>query len=519
MTSNLPALPLAAIEPRLRWLLPADLYVAAWYDPTPANLGRVFEHLRTLQHVLFDYIARDAVRREMLAHEGAYEWQEDTLMFTDLAGFTALLESFAVYGQAGAEALLAVLNDYFAEMIAIISKAGGNLLEFTGDAMLARFPPHPQQHDSVRAVRAGLRMQRAMERFMHITTAQHALSLGMRIGIHRGRYMSATIGTPRRREYILLGSTVQDTKRAESLGTVGRVNVSPTVQAQLGETFRLEVGHEQHALVLDDLSNDELGDYDLAPGRRRTSSGVLLDRSTAGLVQAIDDMLQRTEQLASYLPRPILTLLVESAAERKIRPEFPDMTVMFVNLTSVPGVADLAHNSNERGLTDALSQTFALINAAVEARGGVLKNVACDHLGSSMLIYFGVPDAHTDDPIRAAASALTIREIATRHGGAMAAGFAVPVNCQIGIAYGPVFAAEVGEPRGRREFNVLGDTVNTAARLMARAAPQQILMTEPVYKQIASRFRCTGLDAVALKGKAVPVRLYALHEWLEHEQR
>lgn len=138
-----PASPLAIIEPRLRWLLPADLYVSVWLDPSPANLTRVFDHLRTLQHALYDYLPRDATRTSMLGAEGNFEWQAGTLMFTDLVGFTTLLESFAVYGRAGAEALLTVLNDYFAEMIAIISKAGGNLLEFTGDALLAQFPRHP----------------------------------------------------------------------------------------------------------------------------------------------------------------------------------------------------------------------------------------------------------------------------------------------------------------------------------------------------------------------------------------
>jgi class 3 adenylate cyclase len=56
------------------------------------------------------------------------------------------------------------------------------------------------------------------------------------------------------------------------------------------------------------------------------------------------------------------------------------------------------------------------------------------------------------------------------------------------LAHGPVFAAEIGEPRGRREYNVLGDTVNTAARLMARSEGSQVLLTEAVYRDIAHRF-------------------------------
>jgi class 3 adenylate cyclase len=89
-------------------------------------------------------------------------------------------------------------------------------------------------------------------------------------------------------------------------------------------------------------------------------------------------------------------------------------------------------------------------------------------------------------------------------------GSAVTVTCQIGIARGPVFSAEIGEPRGRREFNVLGDTVNTAARLMGRAGSNQILMTEAVYERIAHRFDCDVLEPIVLKGKAAPTPVFAL---------
>ena len=57
--TDTPTNPLLSLERQLRWLLPADLYAAAWIDPAPAKLMKVFEHLRTLQHVLIDYVPRD----------------------------------------------------------------------------------------------------------------------------------------------------------------------------------------------------------------------------------------------------------------------------------------------------------------------------------------------------------------------------------------------------------------------------------------------------------------------------
>ncbi len=73
-----------------------------------------------------------------------------------------------------------------------------------------------------------------------------------------------------------------------------------------------------------------------------------------------------------------------------------------------------------------------------------------------------------------------------------------------------MFAAEIGEPRGRREFNVLGDAVNTAARLMGRANANQILLTQSVYAAIADRFPATPLGSLLLKGKSQPIPVFDL---------
>jgi len=507
--------PLVAIEPRLRHLLPADLYAAAWVTPSSSVLMKVFEHLRTLQRILYDYVPRHVSEALPNPGESRYEWQDGALMFTDLAGFTPLLEANAVSGSAGAESLLNVLNAYFAEMIEIISKSGGNLLEFTGDAMLVQFPADQRHTDTARAVRAGLRMQRAMIRFGDIETPQGNFSLGMRIGVNTGRVLTADIGTPRRMEHVLLGSAVRGTKHAEGSGKVGRVCMTESAYESVSHTFRGEPGKADYTLVMDDFAAEQLGEYDIAPASRRLAASMLFDRSVEGLVMEIEKSVRTVEPLASYLPMPILNLLVESAARRQIQPTFPDLTVLFVNLNGLPEAVDRALPGEESEIVSVFSRVFALINAAVEARGGVLKNVTYQLAGSDMLIYFGVPNAHTDDSIRAAYVARAVQDVVHNLTPPTIGGQEVEFSFQIGMARGPVFAAEVGEPRGRREFNILGDAVNVAARLMGRASKNQILMTETVYYEIAHQFNCESIGSIALKGKAAPLPVYALHSIAE----
>ena len=173
--------------------------------------------------------------------------------------------SLAAFGREGAEVLLSLLNAYFSEMIAIISKSGGNLLEFTGDALLVQFPTDERRQDTLQAVRAGLRMQHAMARFARIETAPGTFSFGMRVGIHIGRYLTADVGTPHRMEHVLLGGAVQRAKDAEGAGQVGRVCLTQAACQRVGDAFRCEPGVPGHWLVVDDLSEGQLGEYDIAP--------------------------------------------------------------------------------------------------------------------------------------------------------------------------------------------------------------------------------------------------------------
>jgi adenylate cyclase len=500
------------IEPRLRTLLPAQLYAHAWVNPTAESMIEVFNHLRTLQHILYDYIPRHVAQTLPTPGQIQYGWQQGALMFTDLAGFTRLMAAHAPSGRSGASVLLDLLNSYFSAMIETIHSSGGFLLEFTGDALLAIFQGDDDLEATARAVRAGLRMQRAMVQFHDLVVQDDHFSLKMRVGIHLGRYLAASIGTPRRTEHVLLGIDVYRAKLAESAGQVDRVTLTQRAYEQVAGLFRFEPGQEGYHLVRDDFRTGQLGHYEVVAPGRRLSTPLLLDRSMAGVVSTIEESLEVVERLAAYLPSPVLNLLVEHAARRQIPPDMPWTIVVFISLLGLPEAVNEAQSDDELdGIVRRFSGVFALINAAVEARGGMLKKVTYHLASSDVVIYFGAPTAHTDDTRRAASAALAIRDIVTTAEiPGLEAGRRVPTACQIGITCGPTFAGEIGEARGRREYNVLGPVVNAAARLMNRAGLNQIVVSEAVIKGAGEDFTSAPLGEVVLKGTAAPLPIYAL---------
>jgi class 3 adenylate cyclase len=330
----------------------------------------------------------------------------------------------------------------------------------------------------------------------------------MRIGIHTGRYLRADIGTPRRMDHVLLGHDVQTTKYTESAGKKGRVNLSQDAYVRVKDLFTFDSGDPGYQMVIDDLSAEQLGEFDIASASRRMAASIMLDRNVEGLVGEIASSLRLVEPLAAYLPQPILALLVENAARREIPPDFLSPTVVFVNLLGLTEALETAPTTEASAIIASFSRVFTLINAAVEARGGVLKKVTYHLSGSDIMIYFGVPQSHSDDPIRAVDAALAIRDIITAFQRPDISGRPMRLDTKIGISRGAVFAAEIGEPRGRREFNILSDVVNTAARLMARAEVGQILITQAVNIELGGRFNLDDLGAMALKGKAAPQPIF-----------
>jgi adenylate cyclase len=508
---------LRAIEPRLRSLLPAELYASAWVSPDSEQLMRIFQHLRTLLYILGDYVPPPVKQNPPILGQLRSTWQEGSLLFTDLAGFTPFMEAHLGSGQAGAQRLLELLNSYFSTMSAIVSKSGGELLEFTGDAILAQFIDPVRGEDAQRALRAGLRMQRAMTEFQQVQTPSGTFDLKMRVGLHCGQFLTADMGTPRRMERVLLGQVVQQAKQAEGAGAEERVCLTPSFADRLGEEVELEPGNDGHYLVIDNWDEERLGEYEIAFGRRRTSNPVLFDRSPEALIQEIETLLEQVEPLASYQAAPILNLLVEYAAERQIPPEFPHITVLFVSLLGFFEAIDARCASSEPQILEQVNQIFARVNAMVQTQNGVLQRLTYHPNGSDLLIYFGTPNAHNDDSLRAARVACSIRDLLLRW-----PRISLPIGelqfaCQIGISHGQVFAAEVGEARGRREYNILGDTVNTAARLMSCAQPDQILLTERVYQAIlkqtayhAVSLNCNSLGEMVVKGKSRSLKVYEL---------
>jgi tetratricopeptide (TPR) repeat protein len=85
----------------------------------------------------------------------------------------------------------------------------------------------------------------------------------------------------------------------------------------------------------------------------------------------------------------------------------------------------------------------------------------------------------------------------------------VDLPLRVGVNRGPVFAGDIGPPY-RKTYTVMGDAVNLAARLMAKAEPGHILATENVIERSRTQFKTRALEPFSVKGKARPITAFAV---------
>lgn len=140
-----------------------------------------------------------------------------TVLFSDIRDFTTLSEEL------GPHRTVSLLNEYFSIMVEVITKQGGMLDKFIGDAVMAAFGlPVAHEDDEDRAVRAAIGMITALWEWNAERAESGKAPVNIGIGLNTDNVVSGNIGSPRRMDYTIIGDGVNPLRARKRLQAVRR---------------------------------------------------------------------------------------------------------------------------------------------------------------------------------------------------------------------------------------------------------------------------------------------------------
>ena len=256
----------------------------------------------------------------------------------------------------------------------------------------------------------------------------------------------------------------------------------------LGRYAELFIEHRIDFDVLADLTEPDLAQLGVSLGDRKR------------LMRAITRLTGGTGPPADVSAQPAAGSSAGAGREAERR----QLTVMFCDMV---GSTALSARMDPEDLHELIRRYQGACAEVIGRFDGHIGH----YVGDGILVYFGFPRAHEDDPRRAVQAGLQIVEAVQ----ALNAGADQPevkIAVRVGINTGLVVAGDIGTGEFRDEMAVVGETPNVAARMQELAEPGTVLVGESTHRLVEGLFVFEELGARSVKGIDKPVAVFRVRE-------
>ncbi|MFL6505803.1 MAG: adenylate/guanylate cyclase domain-containing protein, partial [Candidatus Udaeobacter sp.] len=228
-----------------------------------------------------------------------------------------------------------------------------------------------------------------------------------------------------------------------------------------------------------------------------------LDPDTQKLVAAIAGLEAQREILGDAVVDPAIGALrqqlaeLETNGETRVRTDERKLvTILFAD---VSGFTALSEKLDPERVRELINACFDWLVPIVQKYDGTIDKF----IGDEIMALFGAPIAHEDDAERALRAALEMLKaiVAFNHANE------TELSLHLGINTGLVVAGEIGG-HDRRDYSVMGDAVNIAARLEDASSVGEIFIGPATYRLTQRLFDFEAVPPLTLKGKEAPLEAY-----------
>ena len=177
------------------------------------------------------------------------------------------------------------------------------------------------------------------------------------------------------------------------------------------------------------------------------------------------------------------------------------ITVLFADMVDSTGLGEKLDPETMRNV---MTLYFEVVRATIERHGGTVEKF----IGDAVVAVFGIPAVHEDDAFRAVRTAIDMQRAIADLAGELEERLGRPLQIRIGIDTGEVIAGtDLDDATG-----VVGDPLNSAARLEKLARPGGIVVGAATHRLIQRSTTATPLGEVELRGLSEPVAAYAIED-------
>ena len=309
-------------------------------------------------------------------------------------------------------------------------------------------------------------MQQVAKNLSERFSTEHGVTLSLKVMVSHGDVRGMVLGGVFDRwEYTILSDALSVIGQLGDVALPGEVMISESQLNTLGLSLLDHATQYEGA-----VSVHNLHEWDLE-----------LEESTTSITQS------KAEILSRFVPAAVAKRLSAGQVDLGLVSELRTITVLFINLPNFTPQIELGHA--QKIITTAQQVCYG--------QRGSIDKISSDDKGVSIIAGFGVPPMSAeDDAERAVKAALNLKKTFNSMG----------VDVSIGVATGPVYCGSLGD-RVRCEYTLMGDGVNTAARLMTKA-DLGVLCDASTRAACSESILFEELESLQLKGKSKSVEAF-----------
>jgi adenylate cyclase len=208
--------------------------------------------------------------------------------------------------------------------------------------------------------------------------------------------------------------------------------------------------------------------------------------------------------LSRYLPPQVVDLITSKGGSVELGGVLQPVTVLFADIR---GFTRLSEQMDAREVVDLLNDFFAVMTAAIFQSNGTLDKF----IGDCVMALFGAPIPSDRSPRNALVAAVRMQQQVARLGAERTQRGLAPMRIGIGLHHGAAVVGNIGSAE-RMQYTAIGDTVNVAARLVSRAEPGQILISETMHAAAGGGDLFHDLGQISVKNREGQLQVYSV-DW------